>query len=135
MRASLTHVPSGLTFRVLNAHCQADTELFANLWKPVMEAIRVAQMEQLTRTEKGPAIVLGDWNTEFCRIPGWHRGSTDATFPATDEILDHCATWGPWELIRHQTHPLPWSDHYPVHWILRLHPPGHLRNSNPKCTG
>jgi hypothetical protein len=105
---------------------QSDYEFFDELWRPIAEPVRMAQAVQLAETERRlppiPTLLLGDWNTEMCWLPEgrWLTKHSGATFAATNQVLDHCATWTdqPWVLKDHRVYRIEFSDHWPVIWTF-----------------
>ena len=123
-RVELRSAASGKPFRLINTHMQSDYDLFDELWRPISEPIRMAQALQLATVEQRlpviPTLLLGDWNTEHCWLPEgrWLAQSSSPTFPGTQQVLDHCATWSnqPWFLKDHRVYRIRFSDHWPVVW-------------------
>jgi len=120
---------SGHSLRLLNTHMQSDYELCDDLWRPIAEPVRMSQAHQLTEVEARlppmTTLICGDMNTEMCWFSDfqWLTQHMGATFPATSQILDHCAfsIKGPqWIIEEHRVcRECDWSDHWPVLWVLR----------------
>lgn len=125
-RVELRSATSGKPFRLINTHMQSDYDLCDELWRPISEPVRMAQALQLATVERRlpaiPTLLLGDWNTEDCWLPGGRwlsiSKSRSPTFPSTGQVLDHCATWSdqPWVLKDHRVYRIGFSDHWPVVW-------------------
>ena len=126
-RIEAYHRRTGKLMRFLNTHMQSDYEIYDELWRQLSEPIRIAQAVQITDVERRmprlPTLMLGDFNTETCWLPGCHFLSMNGapTFPRTQEMLDHCAVWNhhDWILINHHVDCVQLSDHYPSVWTVK----------------
>ena len=121
------------TLRLINTHFQSDYDLFGDELHERTEALRMHQARQLAVTERGlrkhdpTTLIVGDFNTDTCWIPGCQfigeaLSALPHTFPPARQHLDHLATWAPaaWLIGEHRVFTgLNWSDHLPVRWILR----------------
>lgn len=139
MRVDFRHTQTGDPLRIINTHMQADYDVCDELWQPVSDAVRMAQSQELAALEARippqPTLVVGDFNTHECWIPGarFLNPQTIPTFPTQDggKHLDHVAAWQPeWRLLGHEVAAgRTWSDHLPIRWTLawwsshERHPP------------
>jgi endonuclease/exonuclease/phosphatase family metal-dependent hydrolase len=121
---------AGECLRLINTHMQSDYEVCDDIWRPIAEPIRMAQLFQLTETEARlppcAMAITGDFNTEICWLQEYRYMTRHAgmTFPNTGQVLDHCAVpySQPWILNAHRVcrEAGDWSDHWPVFWDMRL---------------
>jgi endonuclease/exonuclease/phosphatase family metal-dependent hydrolase len=119
---------TGPPLRLVNTHFQSDYDLFGDDLHEFTEVIRMRQAQQLAAAERRePAtLVVGDFNTDTCWIPGCQfigeaLSALPHTFPPSRQHLDHLATWAPdaWRILEHTVHEgITWSDHLPVKWRL-----------------
>jgi endonuclease/exonuclease/phosphatase family metal-dependent hydrolase len=127
-RVELRRPGSAQSLRLINTHAQSDYDLFGDDFHEITEAVRMKQARQLASVEhKEPAaLVVGDFNTDTCWIPGCQflGASLTAlpyTFPPSAQHLDHLASWAPdaWRVLEHTVFErIAWSDHVPVRWTV-----------------
>jgi endonuclease/exonuclease/phosphatase family metal-dependent hydrolase len=126
LRVDLRQRHTGATFRLINTHMQSDYEVCDELWQHISDPIRMAQARELATVEQRapapPTLVVGDFNTQDCWIPGarFLNPCTAPTFPSMGAYLDHIATWCPeWRLLGHEVATgRTWSDHLAIRWTL-----------------
>jgi endonuclease/exonuclease/phosphatase family metal-dependent hydrolase len=128
LRVDLRHVRTGAPLRLINTHMQSDYEVCDELWQHISDPIRMAQARELATVEARlppvPTLVVGDFNTHECWIPGarFLNPQTIPSFPTREggKHLDHIATWCPeWRLLGHEVAAgRTWSDHLPIRWTL-----------------
>jgi exonuclease III len=120
--------------RLINTHFQSDYDLFGDEFHEITEALRMQQARQLAVTERAlrrpdpTTLIVGDYNTDMCWIPGCQflgepLTALPHTFPPASQHLDHLASWAPgaWRVLRHEVFSgIAWSDHVPVRWTLQL---------------
>lgn len=131
-RVELRRAGDTKTVRLINTHAQSDYELFSEELRDRTEAVRMRQARQLATVERHlrpsvPTLVVGDFNTDTCWIPGCQFLGTPLallphTFPPSAQHLDHLTSWTPaaWRILAHTVHTgIIWSDHCPVTWTLQ----------------
>lgn len=119
---------NGRTLRLINTHAQSDYELFSEELRSHTEAVRMYQARQLATVERAhpAALIVGDFNTDMCWIPGCQflgapLTALPHTFPPSAQHLDHLASWAPsaWRILEHTVlTSIGWSDHLPVRWTV-----------------
>jgi endonuclease/exonuclease/phosphatase family metal-dependent hydrolase len=127
-RVELRRRDSDRAIRIINTHFQSDYDLFGDEFHEVTETLRMKQARQLASVEqKEPtALIVGDFNTDTCWIPGCQflgapLTALPYTFPPSAQHLDHLASWVPdaWRVLEHTVFErIAWSDHVPVRWTV-----------------
>ena len=133
-RTVLTHVATGRSVRIVNTHMQSDIETIKRWTIGYTEVVRRQQCLQLAEVELNfparqdsqtnpVAIIVGDFNTDQCWIPGasWLETDTGQTMEEVAVSLDHLvAVPSTVELVSHRVaREINWSDHWPIVWHLQ----------------
>jgi len=135
-RTVLTHAATGCSIRIVNTHMQSDIENIKRWTIGHTEIIRQKQCLQLAENEhryssrhESAALIIGDFNTDQCWIPGasWLETDTGQTMEEVATSLDHLAIPSdatPYvNLLTHRVaREINWSDHWPILWTIRILP-------------